>query len=351
VGAVLTTAGVRHRRGGREVLRIDALEVHAGERLGLLGLNGAGKTSLLRLFAAIDLPTTGEVRIDGIATADGGASLRRRIAYAPQRPVMLSMSVRQNVELPLRYRAVGRDERRARATAVLARLGIEQLADRPAPALSAGEAQRVSLARALVSDPDVLLLDEPAVSLDAPTRAAFLADVDAALADRAATVVLVSHRADEVLPLADRAAVLVAGELRQLASTTDLMTLPADAAVARLVGYDNVVDVEIDKRGSVLLAGRATGLHVPPGPRTATLIAWASAVRVQAPRAGALAATVTRIRTFQGRHELTLAAGTELRAHLPLDTDPPMVGDEIAIDFDAALTRVLDPPARDRLRA
>jgi ABC-type sulfate/molybdate transport systems ATPase subunit len=341
VGAVLTVAGVRHRRGGREVLGIDALEVSAGERLGLLGLNGAGKTSLLRLLAGIDLPAVGEVRVDGVPTATGGATLRRRIAYAPQRPVLLSMSVMRNVELPLRYRGVARTERRAIAAAALARLGIEHLAERAAAQLSAGEAQRVSLARALACDPAALLLDEPAASLDAPTRAAFFADVERALAGRPTTVVLVSHRAEEVLRVADRVAVLVAGQLRQLAAADELVAQPADRAVARLVGYENVVDVDIDLDGTVLLNGQPTGLTAAPCPAEATLAAWATAVRVHRPGARPLAAVVTRIITLQGRHQLVLDAGPELHAHLPLEAELPSTGAEVSVDFTPALARLL----------
>ena len=112
------------------------------------------------------------------------------------------------------------------AAAALARLGVEHLAERPAHSLSGGEAQRVSLARALACAPSALLLDEPAAGLDTPTRTAFFADVERALADRATTVVLVSHRADEVLALADRVAVLVDGELRQTAPGADLVSIP-----------------------------------------------------------------------------------------------------------------------------
>ena len=269
MGAVLSVAGLRHRRGKREVLRVDRLEIAAGERLGLLGLNGAGKTTLLRLLAAIDRPTVGEVRVDDVATTRGGPELRRRLAYAPQRPVLLSTTVRHNVELPLRYRRVPSATRRARAAAALARLGAEHLIDRPARSLSGGEAQRVSLARALVCAPDALLLDEPAAALDTPTRAAFFADVERALEDRSTTVVLVSHRAEEVLALADRVAVIVDGEIHQAAPSDDLVTNPADAAVARLIGYETVVEAEIDDEGNVLAGGRHTGLTTSPGSRFA----------------------------------------------------------------------------------
>jgi ABC-type sulfate/molybdate transport systems ATPase subunit len=349
VGAVLSVADVRHRRGDREVLRVERLHVGAGERLGLLGLNGAGKTSLLRLLAGIDGPSVGEVRVDDVPTSRGGAALRRRLAYAPQRPVLLSTTVRHNVELPQRYRRVPRATRRAVATAALARLGVEHLADRPARTLSGGEAQRVSLARALACEPDALLLDEPAAGLDTPTRAAFFADVERALADRATTVVLVSHRAEEVLGLADRVAVLVAGELRQVAPANDLVAHPADAAVAHLIGYENVLEVDVDDHGAVLAAGRPTGLTTSPGRRSVHLAVWAGAVHVRPAGHGPLPATVERVTTGPGRRELTLDAGLALRAHLPLTTPPPEPCTEVSVEIDSNLTALLEPPAQSPL--
>ncbi|HEX6618118.1 MAG TPA: ABC transporter ATP-binding protein [Solirubrobacteraceae bacterium] len=337
MGAVLNVAGVRHRRGAREVLRVDRLDISAGERLGLLGLNGAGKTSLLRLLAGIDQPTVGEVRVDDLPTARGGPALRRRLAYAPQRPVLLSTTVRHNVELPLRYRRAPRATRQAVAAAALSRLGVGHLADRHAHSLSGGEAQRVSLARALACEPDALLLDEPAAGLDTPTRAAFFADVERVLADRATTVVLVSHRAEEVLALADRIAVLVGGELRQVASADELVTRPADAAVARLVGYENVIDVQVDEDGTVLAAGHPTGLTAAPGPRSAGLAIWATAIRLGDPQDGGLPAIVERVTTGPGRHELILDAGFRLHAHIALATPPPVPGAEVSLDIDPAL--------------
>ena len=341
MGAVLTVAGVRHRRGGREVLRVDRLSVAAGERLGLLGLNGAGKTSLLRLLAAIDEPTVGEVRVDDVPTSRGGAALRRRLAYAPQRPVLLSTTVRYNVELPLRYRRAPRPTRQRVAAAALARLGVEHLADRPARTLSGGEAQRVSLARALACEPDALLLDEPAAGLDTPTRAAFFADVERALADRATTVVLVSHRAEEILALADRVAVLVDGQLRQVAPADDLVTRPIDVAVARLVGYENVIDVDIDDNGNVLLGGRPTGLTAPPGRRSAGLAIWATSIHVREAQGG-LPAIVARVTTGPGRHELTLDAGLALHAHVPLTQPTPDLGAEVSLRIEPTMTALLD---------
>jgi ABC-type Fe3+/spermidine/putrescine transport system ATPase subunit len=310
VGAVLSLRDVRHRRGRRDVLKLDALDVEAGGRLAVLGPNGAGKTTLLRLLAGIEPPTEGTVLVDGASPAAGGVELRRRVAYAAQRPGLLSTSVRKNVELPLRWRKVPRAERHERAAAALARLGVAHLAERRAGALSEGEAQRVSLARALATEPALLLLDEPAAALDAEARAAFLADVERALAGRAITVVHVSHRAEEALRLADIVAVLVEGELRQLAAPADLTSAPADATVARLVGYENLFD----------------GLAV-----------WAAGVRLGPPGDG-MTATVLRVTPGPGRWEVALDGPTPLRAHLPLSDAPPAPGERVGITLDPSLT-------------
>jgi ABC-type sulfate/molybdate transport systems ATPase subunit len=341
MGAVLTVDNVRHRRGGREVLRVDRLQVAAGERLGLLGLNGAGKTTLLRLLAGIDEPTAGKIRVDGVAMSRGDATLRRRLAYAPQRPMLLSTTVRRNVELPLRYRRAPRATRRAVAADALGRLGVEHLADRPAHALSGGEAQRVSLARALACAPDALLLDEPAAGLDTPTRAAFFSDVARALGDRTTTVVLVSHRPEEVLGLTDRVAVLVGGDLRQAAPGAELASKPADAAVARLVGYENVIDVDIDDEGNVLVSGQPTGLTAPPGRRSAGLAIWATAIHMHDAQRG-LRATVARVTPGPGRHQLTLDAGLTLHAHVPLGQSTPDLGAEVSLRIEPTMTALLD---------
>jgi ABC-type sugar transport system ATPase subunit len=343
MGAILSLRDVRHRRGGREVLALDGLSVAAGGRLAVLGPNGAGKTTLLRLLAAIEPPSAGEVLVDGVPTATGGVALRRRVAYAAQRPGLLTTSVRRNVELPLRWRRVPRAARRERATAALERLGVAHLADRPARALSEGESQRVSLARALATEPSLLLLDEPAASLDPEARAAFLTDVERALGDRATTVIHVSHRAEEALRLADRVAILIEGALRQLDATEAVARRPADASVARLVGYENLIEAVVAPGGTVLVGGRPAGVtsDAPAGP--ATVAAWAAGVRLEAPAADAPTATVARVTPGPGRWEVALEGAVTLRAHLSLGAEPPIPGALVGVALDPALVAILPP--------
>jgi ABC-type sulfate/molybdate transport systems ATPase subunit len=341
VGSVLSLRGIRHRRGGRDVLELDRLDLAAGERLAVLGPNGAGKTTLLRLMAGLEAPSAGTVEVDGVRTVHADAQLRRRIGFATQRAGLLSTSVRRNVELPLAWRGTGRAERRLAALEALRRLGVEHLADRPAPALSGGEAQRVSLARALALGPRLLLLDEPAAGLDAEARRSFLDDLAALLADRSISVVHVSHRPDEALRLADRVAVLVEGAIRQIDDPSRVVREPADATVARLVGYENVMRGRIGRDGQILLAGRPCGLTSDRPPGEVTVAAWATAVRLAPHREGSLDATVDHVAAGPGRWEIVLAGGEALRAHLPLSEPPPAPGERRSISLDPALSTLL----------
>ena len=337
MGSLLRLRGVRHRRGGRAVLAIDQLDLSPGERLAVLGPNGAGKTTLLRLLAGLETPTSGSVEVDGVPTTEADAAFRRAIGYATQRPNLLSTSVLRNVELPLRWRGVGRAERRRAALLALERLNVAGLAERKALGLSGGEAQRVSLARALALEPALLLLDEPAAGLDAEARHAFFDDLEEALADGGVTVVHVSHRAEEALRLADHVAVLVDGGIRQLGGPAAVVRYPADATVARLVGYENVVPVQIVGSGEVVIDGMPCG--VPAGaatPGPATLAVWAAGVRVVPRGEGPLPATVERVAPGAGRWEITLAAGERLLANLPLADAPPAVDEEVAVSFEPA---------------
>jgi len=353
MGARLTLREVRHVRAGREVLRVDHLDVASGERLSVLGPNGAGKTTLLRLLAAVDRPTHGEVTVGGTSTAKGGVALRRQVAYATQRPGLLSTTVLRNVEMPLRWRKVPRERRRALAMAALDRLQVAHLADRPARTLSGGEQQRASLARALALDPEVLLLDEPAAGLDAQSRAAFFTDLDRALEDRAATVVHVSHRPQEALRLADRLLVLVDGSVRQVGAPEALNRSPADAGVAALVGYDNLVEAVVRPDGRVCAGGLPIGLSStgPAGP--ATVAVFAAGIRVHLdgtsapdhPPAGSggagLRARVARVTPGPGHQVVNLAGAVPLVAHVPVDRPLPEAGADVEVSIDPALSAVL----------
>ena len=261
MSARLSLRHVTVRRGRRTVLTVPELDVPAGEVLAVLGPNGAGKSTLVQTLALLERPATGEVLFDGAPVRGRELAYRRRMAVVFQEPLLLHGSVRDNVALGLRLRGVGRAERARRAGRWLERLGIADLAQRPAHALSGGEAQRTSLARALALEPEVLLLDEPLTGLDAPSRQRLIADLARLLREMRLTSVFVTHDRDEALHLADRVAVLIGGRLRQAGAVEEVFARPADPDVAAFVGVETVVQGRITgcEEGLVTVqAGAAT---------------------------------------------------------------------------------------------
>jgi tungstate transport system ATP-binding protein len=158
---------VRFAYGSTVALDIDALDFPAGAVTALVGPNGSGKTTLLNILGFLCAPASGTLEFMGQPVPETGmAALRRRIGYVQQKPYLFNGSVRWNLEVPLRWRGVPAAERRRRAAEMLARFGIAEFAERRVRELSGGEAQKVALARALVTGPEVLLLDEPFSFLD-----------------------------------------------------------------------------------------------------------------------------------------------------------------------------------------
>lgn len=346
MGATLTAHRLRHTRGGREVLRIETLSVGPGQRLAVLGPNGSGKTTLLRLLAGIDRPTEGTVALDGRTPTSLRVSERRVIGYVTQHPGLLTTSVRRNVELPLAWRGVPRRARNGRVMAALDRLGVAHLADREVHRLSGGERQRINLARSLALDPSVLLLDEPAAALDPEARAVFLDDLAGALADRETTVVHVSHRSEEALRGADMVAVLDSGQLRQLGPPDETFQAPADARVARIVGYHNVVPVEVRAGGTVRLANHDVAVSNTPGTGPAILAVWASGVELSPAVSGQGHACIRAVTAGAGRWEVAVDSEPNLVVHLQADATPPRPGDRVTVGLRSGMYVVLPPPPR-----
>jgi tungstate transport system ATP-binding protein len=223
-------------RGNRRILAVDDLAIRSGETLAVIGPNGAGKSTMLLALAGLLRPTRGSIVVDGVTLAPGRElPYRRRIGLVLPAPLLLSTTVFGNVAAGLRFRGVDAAEIRERVDLWLVRLAIAHLRDRPANQLSSGEAQRTSLARALVLEPQLLLLDEPFVSLDTATRAQLLDDFDQLRVGASSTRVLVTHHLHEALRLGDRLAVLLDGQIRQCDTPARVMASPADDEVAAIV--------------------------------------------------------------------------------------------------------------------
>ena len=220
------------QRGGRDTLEVESLDIQRGETLTVVGPNGAGKSTLLLALAHLLKPARGEIRFDGRSVKQwNDLEYRRRISFVFQAPLLMDMSVEQNVGLGLKFRGVSKEETRERVVKWIQALGIESLAKRRASQLSGGEAQRVSLARAFVLEPDLLLLDEPFVALDPPTHAKLLEDLSNILKQDHKTAVFVTHNLREAAKVSHRIAVVGGGVLRQVGTAKQIKSHPADETV------------------------------------------------------------------------------------------------------------------------
>jgi osmoprotectant transport system ATP-binding protein len=235
---VLELRGVTKRFGPAASVGPVSLVVNRGESVALLGPSGSGKSTLLRIALGLLRPDGGEARVLGapIGPADHGA--RRRIGYVVQGGGLFPhLTAAANAALVARHLGWPGERVRARLAelAAVARLAPDALERFPG-ALSGGQAQRVSLVRALVLDPELLLLDEPLGALDPITRAELQEDLRRAFRAVSKTVVLVTHDLAEAAFFADRLVLLREGRVVQDGTLADLVRTPADPFVARFVG-------------------------------------------------------------------------------------------------------------------
>ncbi|MBI3073317.1 MAG: ABC transporter ATP-binding protein [Deltaproteobacteria bacterium] len=231
-------------RAGRRILDVGRFDVARGERVAIVGGNGAGKTTLLEVLALVASPTFGVVRVgEKVAASESErVAARRRMAYVATTPNLIDASVERNIALPLAFRSVSMRERRARVATAVETAGLRVPLRQSASTLSAGEAARVSLARAFATRPEILFLDEPFARLDEPTRVGLVREFAAMLGGLGATVVFVTHDRAEAAAIATRIVVLEAGQIAQEGDPARLLEHPHTRAAARWAGFENIVD-------------------------------------------------------------------------------------------------------------
>jgi iron(III) transport system ATP-binding protein len=249
-----------------------SFRIEVGEIVVLLGPSGCGKTTTLRCVAGLEHPTSGVIRIGGtvVSAPEQGILVPPRLrnigmvfqSYA----VWPHMTVTQNVAFPLRHRRVGRRERQAKIADVLDVVGLSEYADRPVTALSGGQMQRVALARSLIYQPQLLLLDEPLSNLDAKLRLRLRDDLRRIIKHTGVTALYVTHDQAEAVVLADRIGVMRSGKLLQMATATEVYNKPADLFVANFTGASNLIEGRVAERN-----GAFGSIETAPGQR---LTAW-----------------------------------------------------------------------------
>lgn len=221
-GAILRTEGLSRRAGEAWIVRDVSLSIERGELLGVVGPSGSGKSSFLRLLNRLDEPTSGTVFLNGQDYRQiEPRQLRRRVGMVTQRPFLFPGDVMANVRFGPSQRGEILSE--TEAAALLDRVGLPGFAARNVANLSGGEQQRVSLARALANQPEVLLLDEPTSALDEKARTGIEELIRTLVEEDEFTFVLVTHDLDQARRLCRRVARMEAGRLVQVGATDDVL--------------------------------------------------------------------------------------------------------------------------------
>lgn len=203
---------------GVQALKAIDLEIQSGEIFGIIGRSGAGKSTLLRMFNRLESADSGEIRINGTSISGGGRrqlrDLRRRVAMIFQHFNLLSTkTVAENVALPLRMAGIPRGERQRRVDDILRLVGLESLRESWPSQLSGGQKQRAGIARALVTQPEILLCDEATSALDPENTLAVLSLLKEINQRLGLTIILITHEMDVIRTLCDRVAVLESGRV------------------------------------------------------------------------------------------------------------------------------------------
>jgi spermidine/putrescine transport system ATP-binding protein len=247
---------------GPETVALDdvSLTIEEGEFFTIIGPSGSGKTTLLRILGGFDHPdSVHRFALAGLALADIPPH-RRNIATVFQHYALFPhMSVGRNVEYGLKLRGVDKEERRRRALEALATVRLPSFYDRTVGTLSGGERQRVALARVIVTQPALLLLDEPLGALDEKLRADMQFELKQLQQSLGMTFVYITHNQDEALTMSDRLAVLHGGKLQQVGTPKDVYERPQNRFVAEFMGAANLVPAKLESVGRDGFASVAVG--------------------------------------------------------------------------------------------
>lgn len=319
----LSIQGIHKRFGHQAVLKDCHLAVDRGEIVTLLGPSGCGKTTLLRCIAGFYIPEQGRIQV-GQRDISQLPPNRRQVGMVFQNYALFPhLTVAANVAYGLSVRGVARQEQQQRTQEALALVEMDTLADRYPAQLSGGQQQRVALARCLVLEPEVLLLDEPFNALDARLRQVMQVELRKLIKRVATTAIFVTHDQEEALTVSDRVAVMRGGVIEQLDPPLQLYDAPQSRFVADFIGRAN------------LLEGVAESGHVSPltGLRLATDLTGPVVVAIRpehlsiAPGEGpAWQAEISFVRALGAlvEYELMLPEGPTLRVLSPRQSQQPL---------------------------
>ncbi|WP_421091233.1 ABC transporter ATP-binding protein [Pseudochrobactrum sp. MP213Fo] len=312
------------------------LTINKGELLALLGPSGCGKTTTMRAIAGLLTPAGGTIRLDGKDITRVAANKRQIGLVFQSYALFPHLSVFENVAFGLKLKGIKGEALRSKVEGGLKSVGLAQFATRKPPELSGGQQQRVALARSMVMEPKVLLLDEPLSNLDARLRLDMRTELQRVQQETGVTMVFVTHDQAEALALADRIVVMRNGAIEQIGTPEEIYNNPVSRFVADFVGFENVFAIRDGKLHS------ETGI-VPlnaPLPKAAGL---AFRPRTVALGNGPLKGIVRGAAFAGGTREYVLETAF---GSVKADTDASMpayaLGTEVAFDFPIERAAILE---------
>ena len=323
------------------------LDIAPGTLVTLLGPSGCGKTTTLRLIAGLESATSGRILIGGQDVTHLSATYRKVSMVFQSYALFPHMSVLENVGYGLMVKGMAKSEVTARAEAGLDLVGLKGFGARLPSELSGGQQQRVAVARAIVLEPEVLLLDEPLSNLDAKLRRHVREEIRQIQQRLGLTAVYVTHDQEEAMAVSDRIIVMKNAEIAQEGTPHDLYDRPANAFIADFIGDANLIEVEVTRAGpqaEIRLLDRALTLPLAwaaPGP--ARLVLRPHQLRLTADAApGTIPAVVSYAAWLGNSVQYTLAtpAGS-LFAITPPGPAPWRKGDSLHVGFDPADARLV----------
>lgn len=239
--------------------------VRKGEFLTLLGPSGSGKTTTLRMIGGFETPTYGEIYLQGVLANDLPPNKRSIRTVFQDLALFPHMNVGENIEYGLKFQGYNKVDRKRKALDALHLVALEGLYDRKVTTLSGGQKQRIALARALVTQPPILLLDEPLGSLDEKLRERMQAELKSLHKRLGITFIAVTHNQEEALSMSDRVAIINEGRLEQVAPPRELYENPQTEFVADFIGIANIIrgTITVDKSGAKKLLASGAEFFVP----------------------------------------------------------------------------------------
>lgn len=218
------------------------LEVKRGEFVTFLGPSGCGKTTTLRMIAGFELPSSGEILLDGRDIAHLPANKRPINTVFQRYALFPHMNIYENIAFGLKLKKLPKEEIRKKVKHVLAMVDLEGFEDRKIATLSGGQQQRIAIARALVNEPEILMLDEPLGALDLKMRKEMQLELKNMHDQLGITFIYVTHDQEEALTMSDKIVVMKDGEIQQIGSPTDIYNEPVNEYVANFIGESNIID-------------------------------------------------------------------------------------------------------------